>query len=238
MSSEGRRAFLEMAKTTFMELTMHSRNPIQETSTHYTTHQAEPHHPEEQGCPEQDVLYAERLGNLEVLPPLKLPTSSGTYALILGMSEFRDIAIGKDFGTLAARPGCYVYIGSAFGSGGLLSRVGRHARRDKKLKWHIDYLTAHATLKEAWFTQDEIKRECQWAKAFAEMAQATVPLEGFGSSDCMCSSHLFFFPQQPSLAAFQQWVDCFVAGHAPIHAMRLEEHGVNGECLIDTPVQL
>jgi len=37
--------------------------------------------------------------------------------------------------------GCYVYVGSAMGPGGFEKRVLRHLRRDKKARWHIDYLT-------------------------------------------------------------------------------------------------
>ncbi|MGQ9479510.1 MAG: GIY-YIG nuclease family protein [Thermoproteota archaeon] len=37
--------------------------------------------------------------------------------------------------------GCYLYVGSARGPGGVEKRILRHLRRAKKARWHIDYLT-------------------------------------------------------------------------------------------------
>jgi len=37
-------------------------------------------------------------------------------------------------------PGYYIYIGSAFGPGGVRARMLRHLRADKPKHWHIDYL--------------------------------------------------------------------------------------------------
>ena len=57
-----------------------------------------------------------------------------------------EILVGR-LGALPVEPGFYVYVGSAFGPGGLERRVGRHATTEKKHRWHIDYLTAwlHST---------------------------------------------------------------------------------------------
>ena len=46
------------------------------------------------------------------------------------------------------QPGFYVYLGSALGPGGLKSRVGPRAMAEEKCRWHIDDLTAVATLDE------------------------------------------------------------------------------------------
>ena len=51
----------------------------------------------------------------------------GTYALILQSTINQYLGIGQ-LGELQVCPGIYIYIGSAFGPGGLLSRVSRHQR--------------------------------------------------------------------------------------------------------------
>ena len=150
-----------------------------------------------------------------------LPSLPGTYVLVLRSSRRLGIVVGR-LGTLAAQPGFYVYVGSAFGPGGLAKRVGRHARAEKRCRWHIDYLTAVATLDEVWYTVDDAHRECQWASGLKQICEATVPLDGFGSSDCRCPSHLFFFQKRPSLRAFRQRLRDSVHGHGPICTARLD----------------
>ena len=148
-----------------------------------------------------------------------LPSLPGTYVLVLRSSRRLGIVVGR-LGTLAAQPGFYVYVGSAFGPGGLAKRVGRHARAEKRCRWHIDYLTAVATLDEVWYTVDKARRECQWAGVLKQVRGATVPLEGFGTSDCRCRSHLFFFRKRPSPRVFRQQVRHSIGGHGPIRAVR------------------
>jgi Uri superfamily endonuclease len=148
-----------------------------------------------------------------------LPSLPGTYALLLRVSRRLEIVVGR-LGVLAVQPGFYVYVGSAFGLGGLAARVGRHARPDKKCRWHIDYLAAVATLDEVWYTADAAHRECQWADVFRQMRGAAVPLEGFGASDCRCPSHLFHFQERPSLRAFRQRLMRSIQAHGPILSVR------------------
>ena len=49
----------------------------------------------------------------------------GSYALILQADRRRTVRIGR-LGQLAVEPGCYVYVGSALGPGGVRARVGHH----------------------------------------------------------------------------------------------------------------
>jgi Uri superfamily endonuclease len=150
---------------------------------------------------------------------LWLPLLPGTYALVLTASRGLEISVGR-LGRLTVQPGCYVYVGSALGPGGLARRVGRHAAAEKKCRWHIDYLTTLATLDEVWYTVDKARRECQWAGVLKQVRGATVPLEGFGTSDCRCRSHLFFFRKRPSPRVFRQQVRHSIGGHGPIRAVR------------------
>jgi Uri superfamily endonuclease len=63
--------------------------------------------------------------------------------------------------------------------------------------WHIDYLRKKTTLEAVWFRYDLKSREHDWAIRFAAMPGASVPMIGFGASDCGCESHLFFFAKCP-----------------------------------------
>ena len=125
-------------------------------------------------------------------------------------------------GTLSVRLGYYVYVGSAFGPGGLAARIARHAKRDKKPHWHIDYLTALVSIEELWYTVDKQRRECQWADLFSRMHAASVPLAGFGSSDCVCLAHLCFLASRPSWRAFRQRLRAAVPDHGRIGRWRPE----------------
>lgn len=123
---------------------------------------------------------------------MRLQKNPGTYALIFRTLHQRTISIGK-LGKLKIRKGYYVYVGSAFGPGGIRARVKRHIRIRKKPHWHIDYMRPALELLEVWFTYDPQKREHQWAGILMGMNKLPLPLLGFGSSDCKCQAHLFFF---------------------------------------------
>ncbi|MFQ5708470.1 MAG: DUF123 domain-containing protein [bacterium] len=127
----------------------------------------------------------------------------GTYALILASSTFADVRIGK-LGRLGVKPGFYVYIGSAFGPGGLKTRLAHHSQVSARPHWHVDYLRTHTSLQGVWCTYDSTRREHQWAEAMARLPGASVPLLGFGSSDCTCVSHLCFFAAVPEPESFQR----------------------------------
>ena len=132
---------------------------------------------------------------------MRLDSRPGTYALIVCSAVRRQVQIGK-LGRLDVVPGFYVYAGSAFGPGGLAARISRHRRKTKTRRWHIDYLTAILPVEEVWYTLDAIRRECHWADVLSQMRGAEVPAAGFGSSDCACRTHLWFFPIRPSRRTF------------------------------------
>lgn len=70
-----------------------------------------------------------------------MKAKSGTYALILEAKNEKQVQIGH-WGILDIKIGYYLYIGSAFGPGGIKSRVSRHFKQ-KKPHWHIDYLAEY-----------------------------------------------------------------------------------------------
>ncbi len=128
-------------------------------------------------------------------PPLRTdaalpqPGEKGTYLLIL----FLDGEIVLEAGSRKEErfpAGCYAYIGSA--QGGLLPRLGRHLRSEKKLRWHIDYLLRHARIVEIRWHVGPERLECTWARAIGQSSAPRPLFRGFGSSDCRCPSHLFY----------------------------------------------
>jgi Uri superfamily endonuclease len=120
----------------------------------------------------------------------------GTYALLISSATDQLIRIGR-LGNLRLQRGFYVYVGSALGPGGVRGRLGHHMRPAERPHWHIDYLRKKTTLEAVWFCYNRKPREHTWVKRFAAMPGASVPLAGFGSSDCDCESHLFFFAKCP-----------------------------------------
>ena len=136
----------------------------------------------------------------------------GTYAFVMACSSDQRVEIGK-LGGLRTRPGFYVYVGSAFGPGGLRARIAHHLKISARPRWHIDYLRPSMDPSEIWFTYDSRHREHQWAGVLASISGAAIPLSGFGASDCRCKSHLYFFSFRPSGAGFQRRVHAALNPH-------------------------
>jgi len=148
----------------------------------------------------------------------------GTYALILSSSLDQIIPIGRR-GQLHVRPGFYIYVGSAFGAGGVRARVAHHSRLSRRPHWHIDYLRQVAQLREIWWTHDPIRREHQWASVIQRLCGASIPLAGFGASDCSCDTHLYFFSTQPSLSVFRRNLKREFSLHETVRLQR-HPHGI------------
>ena len=146
----------------------------------------------------------------------------GTYALILTSSFEKSINIGK-LGTLFLESGFYVYIGSAFGPGGLKARIRHHMSHSSRPHWHLDYLSPSLKLCEIWYTHDQIRREHQWAEVHGQTRGAHMPLPGFGSSDCRCQSHLYFYKSKPSGNQFRRKIHGHFENHGRIMIERSSE---------------
>jgi Uri superfamily endonuclease len=149
-----------------------------------------------------------------------MTSDGGTYALHLFADEGRTIEVGA-LGEWTMRPGHYVYVGSAFGPGGLRARVRRHARGDGALHWHVDYLRPVTTLEAVWYTHDPERRECTWATVLRNEDGARVPMDGFGASDCDCPAHLVAVDPRPSLSAFRDRLRARCPAHAAVERRAL-----------------
>ncbi|ADY72939.1 protein of unknown function DUF123 [Desulfurobacterium thermolithotrophum DSM 11699] len=117
----------------------------------------------------------------------ELPETKGTYCILFVIDTLLfKVKSGKQF---LLKKGVYVYVGSAFGSGGLRKRISRHLRKKKKKHWHLDFISTDSSFKvlEIWIIEDR-KLECSLANSISETEK---PVIGFGSTDCNCPSHLF-----------------------------------------------
>ena len=116
----------------------------------------------------------------------------GAYLLVLALDRPLDLAIGGRPASLA--PGFYAYCGSAYGPGGLAARLSRHLRAGKKPHWHIDRLTAAGRVVAAYAQPGG--SECALLAALQAAPETSIPLPGFGSSDCRrCPAHLVRVPE-------------------------------------------
>lgn len=114
---------------------------------------------------------------------------SGCYQLKVKIKQNISLKIGA-LGICNFPKGDYVYTGSAMKN--LSQRIARHQRKEKKLRWHIDYLLSHSEVElvEVAVFPSEIKEECFYNQKLINK-KAEVPVKGFGSSDCKkCPSHL------------------------------------------------
>jgi len=114
----------------------------------------------------------------------------GTYILLIELTEANPINVGK-LGIHIFEPGYYLYTGSALN--GLVSRISRHMRPDKPCHWHIDYLTQVARVIGIFWSVGTEKHECGWSSQISSSKTSISPVRGFGSSDCKCGTHLYFF---------------------------------------------
>ncbi len=123
------------------------------------------------------------------------PLSRGPGAYLLLIELAAPLALGiPRLGAAALAPGRYAYGGSAYGPGGLRARIGRHLRADKTPRWHVDRLTSAGQVVAIRAVPGG--RECDLVRALLEIPGASVPLPGFGSSDCRtCPAHLVALPE-------------------------------------------
>ena len=111
----------------------------------------------------------------------------GTYILFVTFGSDTNITVGA-LGPHLFKAGTYCYVGSAMA--GLDQRLKRHLAHDKKLKWHIDYLTTVCDSSEAWISYPDPIPECELAQR-VEALGGILEMDHFGCSDCRCRTHLF-----------------------------------------------
>jgi len=117
----------------------------------------------------------------------------GTYTIILECSSECYCRIGS-LGRARLHKGHYLYTGSALGLGStsLERRLERHAKRSKKKRWHIDYLTSNPVcrVKGAVYIASSRRLECKINVSISKGLNLPPLLPGIGASDCNCEGHL------------------------------------------------
>jgi Uri superfamily endonuclease len=133
------------------------------------------------------------------------PVSPGTYVLILHALAPPEINVGR-LGRFTLPAGRYAYVGSAQGPGGLSARLARHARQDKSMHWHIDYVTAVLPLVHICAVEGGERLECVWTRRLLALPTAQSPVAGFGNGDCRagCPAHLIRLPDDLTLARLEE----------------------------------
>jgi len=123
----------------------------------------------------------------------------GSYILVIFLSKQVKIEIGA-LGTISFSKGYYLYVGSAMGNIGsttLENRVKRHLTdsANKKIHWHIDYLLNDEgfSITKLYIVPSLMRLECVIARDIKEASDSFI--KNFGSTDCSCKSHLFYFKE-------------------------------------------
>lgn len=126
-------------------------------------------------------------------------TTPGLYNLLIHLEGRRRLHIGR-LGLFDFPAGYYVYTGSAMN--GLEARIQRHLRKEKTLRWHIDYLLRFAKVVEVHRypfdgktggRQSQRLTECALSNAVANLPGCSRIVPRFGASDCRCAAHLGYF---------------------------------------------
>jgi Uri superfamily endonuclease len=107
-----------------------------------------------------------------------------TYQLKIEVAFPVTVVVGR-LGEFRFPAGRYIYTGSA--KANMEARIARHLRKEKPMRWHIDWLLATNGVDVVGVSRSR-KAEC----ALNQSVRGRVIVRGFGASDCSegCHSHL------------------------------------------------
>ncbi|MCC7262543.1 MAG: GIY-YIG nuclease family protein [Candidatus Latescibacteria bacterium] len=139
----------------------------------------------------------------------------GTYVLLLHLPAEDAIRVGR-LGRVELPAGFYAYVGSALGPGGLKARLRHHQGQPARSHWHIDYLRRATHLVQIWISAQKVRREHDWAHLLSQVCGAVPVAAGFGTSDCDCCTHLFWWAEAPAVICFRRLVRTHFPADAPV----------------------
>ena len=154
----------------------------------------------------------------------------GTYIFISRLSTAKDIRYNIKGDVHHFPRGWYAYIGSAFNSGGIKSRLNRHFHGTGNGFWNIDFFRKEVIpYNRAWVSYQDKRLERDWSSAFQLMDGIIVPILNFGNSDDrgkslilgVKKSHLFHCKTKFKIKAFQTIVDEYFPGNDPVVEIHL-----------------
>lgn len=146
-----------------------------------------------------------------IFPQQSTNSPGGCYQIILNLAQPVSLTVAR-LGALRFPPGFYIYTGSQKRS--LLKRVRRHLGREKKIHWHIDYLTVHPDFRATHvLLYPGSEAECELHQSLKKKSGARELFPGFGNSDCRnkCTSHLLYL-EAVSEAQIGKWLEQFPSG--------------------------
>ena len=120
---------------------------------------------------------------------LQINSNHTTYRLFINLPVDQTITVGK-LGTFLFKKGIYIYVGS--GKKNITHRMKCHLTKEKKNRWHIDYVREHGDV--FYYETFENKEECVLANETIRTFNGQCPYPKVGSSDCHCFSHLIYCP--------------------------------------------
>ena len=87
--------------------------------------------------------------------------------------------------------------------GGLKRRLTRYLRPIERPHWHVDALCSAFRLTAIWVFPSADRLECRIARLLTREPGLT-PVPRFGSTDCRCSSHLFYMREKEKAPLFEK----------------------------------
>ena len=132
-----------------------------------------------------------------------LPSLPGTYALVLRFSKRLEIVVGR-LGVLECSRASTCTWAAPWGRAAWLPAWEGTAAARRRSAGTLITCGPRRHVEEVWYATGKSHRECRWASVLRALPGASVPLAGFGASDCGCPSHLCFFTLPPSVADFRK----------------------------------
>ena len=156
---------------------------------------------------------------------LALPaTMSGSYTLLIEIEMATEIQVGA-LGRFAFDKGLYTYTGSALGrSHSLGTRLTRHLRDSKAMRWHIDYLLQKGRVRRIILCENEIRLECLLNQALGRRTKGIVIARRFGASDCHmgCPAHLYYHPDHDRERLMEEILAVYSSFSANVRCYKFE----------------
>jgi len=119
--------------------------------------------------------------------------NQGAYLLVLYNPETNIFEIGA-LGRIRFQRGYYVYAGSA--QKNLDQRIKRHRRKNKTIRWHIDYIIpSKMSIIKIYKIRIIVRKETELAEKMLMISDDHIV--AFGSGDSPVSSHLVYFKSNP-----------------------------------------
>jgi Uri superfamily endonuclease len=156
--------------------------------------------------------------------------SKGTYIFISSLNTAKDLRYNTKGDVYRFPRGWYAYIGSAFNSGGIKTRLNRHFYGTGNGPWNIDFFRKGVNPhNRAWVSYQDKRLEREWSSAFQLVNGVSVPMVNFGNSDDrgkslirgVKKSHLFHCKKKFKTKDFQTVVEKYFPGNDPVVEIQL-----------------